>query len=342
MSSRLALPFFFLVVLAGFCLAAPNFASAGNFENLMAGYAFIGILAIGQSFPILLRWIDVSVGIMALGTTFVLMTGGTDLPVGPVSALAGLAACYVLLAGYGVGAALMAGAGLGLMIGIGNGLLVASLGLPAIIGTLGTLSIVRGTALLLGGPELHAIRDQAACSFIGAGSLAGGPVPVLIFLALAAGLQERTPFGILVAAVGDNQRATWLSGLNVPALKALTFGLCGCLAAVAGMIQPSQVHTASAPHGKLGTELDVIAAVVLGGTQLSGGAGTVAHTLMDVLFLGVLNNGMNILDISIDIQLIGKGIIIALALALSLAARRAGYQGTGPGGKGSQDAGIDD
>lgn len=265
------------------------------------------------------------IGIMALGMTFVIMTGGIDLSVGPVSAIAGLVAYFALLSGYGVGVALLAGAGLGLLIGIANGLLVASLGLPAIIVTLGTLSIVRGTALLLGGPELHAIRDQAAYSAIGAGNLGGVPVPVLIFLALAALawiLQDRTPFGTVVAAVGDNERAAWLSGLNVTATKAAAYGLCGCLAAVAGMIQSSQVHTASATYGKFGTELDVIAAVVLGGTQLSGGAGSVTRTLLGVLFLGILNNGMNILNISIDIQLIAKGIIIALAL--SLAARRAG------------------
>jgi ribose/xylose/arabinose/galactoside ABC-type transport system permease subunit len=264
-------------------------------------------------------------GIMALGMTFVIMTGGIDLSVGPVSAIAGLVAYFTLLAGHGVAAALLAGATLGLMIGIANGLLVASLGLPAIIVTLGSLSVVRGSALLLGGPDLHGIRDQPAYSFIGSGTLGGMPVPVLVFLALSVLIlfvQRRTPFGTLVAAVGDNDRAARLSGLRVSAIRAATYGLCGLLAAIAGMIQSSQVHTASATYGKFGTELDVIAAVVLGGTQLSGGAGSVARTVLGVLFLGILNNGMNILNVSIDIQLIAKGIIIALAL--SLAARRAG------------------
>lgn len=306
-------------------------ARAGPHALILSMAAFVVVLAAlepaflsGSNLIGILRSIAL-IGIMALGMTFVIMTGGIDLSVGPVSAIAGLVAYYTLLAGYGVGVALLAGAGLGLMIGIANGLLVASLGLPSIIVTLGTLSIVRGTALLLGGPELHAVRDQSAYSFIGAGSLAGVPVPVVIFLvlaALASVLQRRTPFGTLVAAIGDNERAARLSGVNVTAIKATTYGLCGCLAAVAGMIQSSQVHTASATYGKFGTELDVIAAVVLGGTQLSGGAGSVARTLLGVLFLGVLNNGMNILNVSIDIQLIAKGIIIALAL--SLAAQRAG------------------
>lgn len=306
-------------------------ARAAPHALLLSGAVIVVLLSLiepaflsGSNLVGILRSVSL-IGIMALGMTFVIMTGGIDLSVGPVSAIAGLVAYFTLLAGHGVVVALLAGAGLGLLIGIANGVLVASLGLPAIIVTLGSLSIVRGSALLLGGPDLHAIRDQAAYSFIGAGNLGGVPVPVLIFLALAAlawALQTRTPFGILVAAVGDNERAAWLSGLNVTAVKAAVYGLCGCLAAIAGMIQSAQVHTASATYGKFGTELDVIAAVVLGGTQLSGGAGSVARTVLGVLFLGILNNGMNILNLSIDIQLIAKGAIIALAL--SLAARRAG------------------
>lgn len=300
-----ALPLCMLVFVVILAVLEPAFLSGSNLIGILRAVALIGI--------------------MALGMTFVIMTGGIDLSVGPVSAIAGLVAYFTLLAGHGVPAALLAGAGLGLLIGIANGLLVASLGLPAIIVTLGTLSIVRGSALLMGGPDLHGIRDQAAYSFIGSGAVYGLPVPVLIFLALATlawFIQARTPFGTVVAAVGDNERAAWLSGLNVTAIKAATYGLCGLLAAVAGMIQSSQVHTASATYGKFGTELDVIAAVVLGGTQLSGGAGSVARTLLGVLFLGLLNNGMNILNLSIDIQLIAKGAIIALAL--SLAARRTG------------------
>ena len=306
-------------------------ARAAPHALILSMAAFVVILAVlepaflsGSNLIGILRSVSL-IGIMALGMTFVIMTGGIDLSVGPVSAIAGLVAYFTLLAGHGVIFALLAGASLGLLIGIANGLLVASLGLPSIIVTLGSLSIVRGSALLLGGPDLHAIRDQAAYSVIGAGNLDGVPVPVLIFLFLAAlawVLQARTPFGTLVAAVGDNERAAWLSGLNVTTIKAATYGLCGVLAAIAGMIQSAQVHTASATYGKFGTELDVIAAVVLGGTQLSGGAGSVARTLLGVLFLGILNNGMNILNVSIDIQLIAKGIIIALAL--SLAARRAG------------------
>lgn len=304
-ASAHALPLSMALFVVVFAAVEPAFLSGSNLIGILRSVSLVGI--------------------MALGMTFVIMTGGIDLSVGPVSAIAGLVAFFTLTAGHGVALALMAGAGLGLIIGIGNGLLIASLGLPPIVVTLGMLSIVRGSALLLGGPDLHGIRDQAVYSFIGSGAVAGLPMPILIFAALAAliwFLQATTPFGTLVAAVGDNERAAWLSGLKVRLIKTATYGLCGLLAAIAGMIQSSQVHTASATYGKFGTELDVIAAVVLGGTQLAGGVGSVGRTLLGVLFLGILNNGMNILNVPIDIQLIAKGAIIALAL--SLAQRRAG------------------
>lgn len=300
--SRYAFPLSMFAFVLVMTALEPAFLSPGNLVGILRSVSLTGI--------------------MALGMTFVIMTGGIDLSVGPVSAIAGLVAYFTLEAGLGAGMAVLVGAGLGLGIGVANGVMVASLGLPAIIVTLGSLSIVRGAALLLGGPDLHSIRNEPAYSFLGAGSI-GLPVPVVIFLflaALASALQARTPFGTLVAAVGDNEKAAWLSGLRVVGVKASAYGLCGLLAAVAGMIQSAQVHTASATYGKFGTELDVIAAVVLGGTQLSGGTGSVARTLLGVLFLGLLNNGMNILNISIDLQLIAKGILIALAL--SLAARR--------------------
>jgi ribose/xylose/arabinose/galactoside ABC-type transport system permease subunit len=130
-------------------------------------------------------------------------------------------------------------------------------------------------------------------------------------------VQQRTPFGLRVAAIGENERAAHLSGHATRRTKLALYGLSGLCAALAGIIQASQVHTASATYGEFGTELDVIAAVVLGGTSLMGGKGSVVRTVLGVLFLGVLNNGMNILDVPIDIQLIAKGAIIVLALGFS-------------------------
>ena len=260
------------------------------------------------------------IGIMATCSTFVIMTGGVDLSVGPVLAAAGLVSYYCLEADLPLALVILGGLSVGVLVGLANGAAIAFLQLPPIIVTLAMLSIVRGSALMLGGPEQHLIRDQPEYTFIGAGNLFGLPFPIYIFafVALAVILvQRRTPIGLLVAAIGDNERAAYLSGHRIRATKTFVYALSGLGAALAGIIQSSQVHTALATYGPFGTELDVIAAVVLGGTSIMGGVGSVARTLLGVFFLGVVNDGMNILNVPIDIQLMAKGAIIVVALALA-------------------------
>jgi len=295
-----ALPLAVAIAIALFAWRQPAFVGAENLLGILRQVAIVGI--------------------MATAMTFVIMTGGIDLSIGPVLALSGLVGVLSLDAGAGLPLALAIALSLGLAIGLLNGGLVAFGGLPPIIVTLATLSIVRGSALLLGGPDLHNVRGQPAFSFIGTGSLAGLPFSVCIFTGVAALFvfaQQRTPLGLLVAAIGDNERAAWLSGHRTRLVTTLIYGLSGLSAALAGLILSSQVHTGSATYGEFGTELDVIAAVVLGGTQLAGGRGSVVRTLVGVLCLGALNNAMNMLDVPIDNQLIAKGFIIAVALGLS-------------------------
>lgn len=297
--AELGLPLALMLALGLFACVQPAFLSADNLIGILRQVAIVGI--------------------MAAAMTFVIMTGGIDLSVGPVLALSGLVAVLSLDAGFGLPLALGLALGSGLAIGLVNGGLIAFGGLPAIIVTLAMLSIVRGSALLLGGPDLHAVRAQPAFSFIGTGSLAGLPFSVWLFVAVSGLLlfvQRRTPLGLMVAAIGDNERAAWLSGHRTRLTTCFLYGASGLCAALAGVIQASQVHTGSATYGEFGTELDVIAAVVLGGTQLSGGRGSVLRTVVGVLALGTLNNAMNILNVPIDIQLIAKGLIIALALGL--------------------------
>jgi ribose/xylose/arabinose/galactoside ABC-type transport system permease subunit len=263
------------------------------------------------------------VGIMASCTTFVIMTGGVDLSVGPVLAVAGLVAYYALGAGLPLAFGVLAGLSVGAAVGAANGLAIAFLELPPIIVTLAMLSIARGSALILGGPEQHLIHDWPEYSFIGGGNLLGLPFPIYLFALVALVMifvQRRTPLGLLVAAIGDNERAARLSGHRTRATKTLVYVISGLGAALAGIIQSSQVHTALATYGPFGTELDVIAAVVLGGTSIMGGNGSVARTLLGVFFLGVMNNGMNIMNVPIDTQLMAKGAIIVVALGA--AARR--------------------
>ena len=295
-----ALPTATLAIVIIFSAAQPAFVSPENLIGIVSQVALVGI--------------------MATCATFVIMTGGVDLSVGPVLAAAGLASFYSLEAGAPLAVVLLAGLSVGVLTGLANGVAVAVMELPPIIVTLSTLSIVRGSALILGGPEQHLIRQQPEYTFIGAGHLLGLPFPIYIF-ALVAGVmivvQRVTPLGLLVAAIGDNERAAFLSGHRTRATKTLVYVISGVGAALAGVIQSSQVHTALATYGPFGTELDVIAAVVLGGTSIMGGNGSIARTLLGVFFLGVVNDGMNILNVPIDIQLIAKGAIIVAALGFA-------------------------
>ncbi|MDP1702414.1 MAG: ABC transporter permease [Aestuariivirga sp.] len=295
-----ALPLAILVIMAIFSLTEPAFLTPGNLVGIARQVALIGI--------------------MAVCTTFVIMTGGIDLSVGPVLAIAGLVAYFALQADLPLVMVIFAGLFAGALVGFVNGAIIALLQLPPIIVTLATLSITRGAALILGGPEQHLIRDEPAYSFIGAGNFLGLPSSIWIFAVVAAAMimvQRATPLGVLVAAIGNNERAAYLSGHSTWATKVLVYTISGTGAALAGIIQSSQVHTALATYGPFGTELDVIAAVVLGGTSIMGGNGSIARTVLGVFFLGVISNGMNILNVPIDVQLIAKGTIIALALALA-------------------------
>ena len=295
-----ALPIAILAIVIVFSAAQPAFISPDNIIGIVRQVALVGI--------------------MAVCSTFVIMTGGVDLSVGPVLAAAGLVSYYSLDAGLPLALVILTGLSVGGLVGLANGAAVAFLELPPIIVTLAMLSIVRGSALILGGPEQHLIRDQPEYSFIGAGNLFGLPVPVYIFALVALVMifvQRRTPLGLLVAAIGDNERAAYLSGHRTRATKTLVYAISGFGAALAGIIQSSQVHTALATYGPFGTELDVIAAVVVGGASITGGNGSVARTLLGVFFLGVVNDGMNILNVPIDIQLMAKGAIIVAALGLA-------------------------
>ncbi|THD46302.1 MAG: ABC transporter permease [Bradyrhizobium sp.] len=311
--------------LGGVWLGRPGFGLSASLIALVAIFAILSpeFLHIDNLVGVVHR--VTTTGIMAVGMTFVIMTGGIDLTVGPVLAISGLVAFFTFEGSASVPLSVLGAIGTGAAIGALNGAAVAYLRLPPIIVTLAMLSIVRGTALIVGGPILHQLPEGAGYEFIGTGFLFGVPVSVWIFLALAmltAFVQRRSAFGLEVAAVGDNERAAFLSGRPVRLVKTLTYVICGATAALAGLIQSSQVYTASANFGEFGTELDVIAAVVLGGTSLQGGRGSILGTVMGVLFLGVVSSGLNILDVPVDVQLIAKGLIIVGALSA-----RAGTQG---------------
>jgi ribose/xylose/arabinose/galactoside ABC-type transport system permease subunit len=288
-----------LAVCAVFAVVKPVFLSPENLVSVLHQVAIIGI--------------------MATGMTFVIMTGGIDLSIGPILAVAGVFAAEVLA--WGEGNTLLAvcvALGASAAIGAANGLLIAYARLAPFVVTLAGLSMVRGAALLIGGPDLHLIRGPASFIAIGSGAFSGVPLSVLIFaaaIAVGSFVQYGTTFGVSTLAIGANQRAARLSGHRVRFVKMMAYVACATCAGIAGVIQASQVHTAAATYG-MGVELDVIAAVVVGGASLAGGSGSVLLTMVGVLLIGVMNNGMGLLNTPIEWQLIAKGLIIVIALGL--------------------------
>ena len=261
------------------------------------------------------------IGTMAVCSTFVIITGGIDLSVGPVVALAGLAAVFTLRDnGQILVPALFAGILIGMICGTLNGIAVSAFRLPAIVVTLATLSIYRGAALLIGGSVIHQVRGPESFLYIGSGRVAGFiPFPIFIFAGVTLVMyfiQTRTRFGLNVFATGENAEAARLCGLPVTRTRLLVYLISGLGAAIGGIMLSSQVSTGSATYGN-GIELDVIAAIVLGGTSLRGGSGSVSRTVIGALLIGEINNGLSMLNVSIEQQLIAKGLIIVLAIALS-------------------------
>lgn len=260
------------------------------------------------------------IGTMAVCSTFVIMTGGIDLSIGPILAMSGLYTVFVLTnSDQLLVPALLVGVLTGLVCGLLNGLVISLFKLPAIIVTLASMSIFRGVALLTGGSSVHQVSGPESFLFIGGGKIAGLPFPIFIFAAVALlmlFLQTRTRFGLNVFALGENEEAAQLCGLPVMRTRLLVYIISGIGAALGGIMLASQVNTAWATYGN-GAELDVIAAIVLGGTSLAGGSGSVHRTVIGALLIGVMNNGMSMLNIRIEQQLIAKGLIIILAIAFS-------------------------
>ncbi|MCL4395531.1 MAG: ABC transporter permease [Chloroflexi bacterium] len=288
-----------IVVILFFSLLTPSFLTINNAVGIIYQVSIIGI--------------------MAVCSTFVVITGGIDLSVGSIMALSGLFAYFTLEAtGQAVVPALAAGAAIGILVGLVNGIMVAQFKLPPIVVTLAMMSIARGLALLIGEASLHLIRGPASFLFIGSGQVLGLPLPIYIFAAAAlivVFVQVRTPLGFAVFAIGENEAAARLAGIGLLRTKIWVYALSGVGAAVAGIILASQVHTASAVYGD-GYELDVIASIVLGGTSLMGGSGSAHRSVIGALLMGIINNGLSVLNVDVSQQLIVKGLIIVVALAL--------------------------
>ncbi len=264
---------------------------------------------------------------LSIGMTLIIFTGGIDLSVGAMLGLAGAVAAGLLknglvLKAFGVVlqftpfGAVAAGILTGLALGWFNGFAVTRFKLPPFVATLGMLSIARGlTMLWTGGFPITSLG--ATFGFIGAGFFLGVPMAVWISAALVAifyFISRRTVLGRYIYAVGGSEKATAFSGINVNRVKIWVYALGGVLAAVAGLIVTARLDAAD-PKAGLGYELDSIAAVVIGGTSLSGGRGSILGTVLGCLIIGVLNNGLFLLDVSPFWQQVVKGFVILAAVA---------------------------
>jgi ribose transport system permease protein len=267
-------------------------------------------------------------GVMAVGMTFVLISREVDLSIGSIYAIAGLSTGMLIVRGWYLVPALGAGLVIGSVIGCINGLLSTYGRLPSFIATLGMLSVVRGTALLLTNGEPVTVNPSKGARedvtnqfyFLGQGHLFDRIPMLLIFFILIAlagwFLLSKTTFGFRVYAVGGSAKAARLSGIQVSRTKVLTFTLMGLLSALAGILSLAFLPSAQAGRTGVGLELDVIAAAIVGGASLSGGEGTILGTILGVLIIGILRNGLILLGISPFWQTTIIGLVIIFAVGI--------------------------
>jgi ribose transport system permease protein len=263
-------------------------------------------------------------GILAVGMTAVIVSGGIDLSVGSVLALAATLTAWLLMKGSaGLGVTILAVLAAGAVCGLVNGLVIARWKLAAFIATLATMSAARGVARYLSGGTAIPLGFGEGATPESMRALAGPlfpyvPAPAVVFVACVAGMHlflTRTAPGRALYAIGDNETAARLSGVRVARWKTVVYVISGTLAALAGLIHCAQLEQGN-PNDGVAYELDAIAAVVIGGTSLSGGVGSVGGTLLGVLTIGVINNIMGLNNVDANLQLILKGVIILGAVWL--------------------------
>jgi erythritol transport system permease protein len=305
--------FVLIALLVLFSALAPSFLTANNIAILSKHVAISAILAIGM--------------------TFVVLTGGIDLSVGSLAGLGGMVAGYLITQGIVIAGvvryppvvvAILMTLLVCLVVGLLNGWLVARAGVAPFIATLGTLYIARGAALLMSNgrtfPNLagQVARGNTGFPRLGQSSIAGLPLPVWIMLTLfvlAWLIAVKTPLGRHIYAVGGNERAARLAGIEVPRVKMFTYLASSLCAALVGLIIASQLEAAHPATGE-SFELNAIAAVVLGGTSLMGGRGSIPGSLIGAFVIGVLSDGLVMLGVSEFWQMVIKGSVIVLAVAV--------------------------
>ena len=260
-------------------------------------------------------------GVIAAGMTFVILTGGIDLSVGSILGFSGAVAASCLASGQSMLVTIVLTLVIGSGVGLINGIIISKGKLQPFIVTLATMTILRGATLVFtdGKPiSLGTGTSAIAFSKIGGGTILGIPTPVVIMIfafAICYYILTQTKMGRYTYALGGNEEATKLSGLNADRIKMFVYTISGLLASVAAIIITSRLFSAQ-PNAGDGYELDAIAAVVLGGTKLAGGKGKITGTIIGALIIGVLSNALNLLNVSSYFQMIAKGVVILIAVLL--------------------------
>jgi ribose/xylose/arabinose/galactoside ABC-type transport system permease subunit len=293
-----------LVVLSGLLsVLSPYFFTLSNLVNIVQQTSIIAIIAAGM--------------------TIVIISGGIDLSVGSVVAVAGLVSADLLHADCPVSLAILTALGVGIAIGALNGILITVGHLPPFIATLGTMSAGRGLALLYsdGAPISGFAPDFR---LLASGQAAGIPAPVVIMLvvfAIGHVLLTKTRLGRYAYAIGGNENAAVLCGIRVSLHKTQVYALCGMLSALASVLLTARLNSAQPVAGSM-YELDAIAAAVIGGTSLLGGEGTMLGALIGALIMGVLRNGLNLLNVSTYLQQVAIGSVIIIAVFTDMTLKR--------------------
>lgn len=289
-----------IILMAVITIINSNFLTANNLLNLLLQVT--------------------SNALIAFGMTFVILTGGIDLSVGSILALSSALTAGLLGSGMPVTLAILISLILGCILGMMNGLLISYGKLAPFIVTLATMTIFRGATLVYtnGNPITKGLSDTFLFQFLGQGYIVGIPFPVIImfivFIVLYV-LLHKTAFGKSVYAIGGNEKAAYISGVKLNKVKIIIYSISGMMASISGFIITSRLSSAQ-PTAGASYEMDAIAAVVLGGTSLSGGKGRILGTLIGALIIGVLNNGLNIIGVSAFWQQVVKGVVILIAVLI--------------------------
>ncbi|MDF2523342.1 MAG: rbsC [Clostridiales bacterium] len=286
----------FVVLFFGFAMANPRFLSSSNLFTIARQVSMYGIASIGM--------------------TFVILIAGIDLSVGSIITIVNVVCAYLMVNwGFSIPAAIICSVLMAILIGVVNGFLVSSIGIPAIIATFATQIILEGAAYLLsGGTPIYGFSEKF--KVIGQGYVGPIPVPVIIMIccfAIGSFILNKSFFGRYFYAVGGNEEAAKLSGIRVSFIKYLIYALSGLFAGLAGIVMLSRTNSAQPTAGK-GYEFDVITCVVLGGVSIAGGYGKISNVVAGVLIIGILTNGMVLLNVSTYMQMVVKGLVLILAV----------------------------